>query len=222
MPGQSATRRYHSPRRSEQAEATRIAVLVAAQRLFERDGYARTSVAAIAKEARVTPRTVYLGFETKAGLLRAVWNRALRGEHDDAPVAAQRWFQEVLEEPDPERTLRLNAHNSRRFKERSTELLQVVRDAAPVETEIAGLWQRIQAEYHANQRAVVESLRPGALKQGLSVTRAADMIWALNHPNTWIQLHVLRGWTPAQYERWVGDTSCQQLLTQTGPSNERP
>jgi AcrR family transcriptional regulator len=212
MSSRPSTRPYHSPRRREQAEATRVAILAAAQRLFERDGYAATSVAAIAREAAVTPRTVYLGFETKAGVLRAVWNRALRGERDDAPVAAQRWFQEVLEQPDPERTLRLNARNSRRFKERSTELLQVVRDAAPLEAEIAGLWDRIQTEYHANQRAVVESLGPGALRRGLGVSRAADIIWTLNHPNTWIQLRVLRGWTPTQYERWVGDTSCEQLL----------
>jgi AcrR family transcriptional regulator len=212
MSSRSSTRAYHSPRRREQAEATRAAILAAAQRLFERDGYAGTSVAAIAREADVTPRTVYLGFETKAGLLRGVWNRALRGERDEAPVAQQRWFQEVLEEPDPDRTLRLNARNSRRFKQRSTELLQVVRDAAPLEAEIAGLWDRIQTEYHANQRAVVESLRPGALRPGLGVSRAADIIWTLNHPNTWIQLALLRGWSPAQYERWVGDTSCQQLL----------
>ena len=198
MSSRSSTRAYDAPRRREQAEATaRLAILAAAQRLFERDGYAGTSVAAIAREARVTPRTVYLGFETKAGLLRAVWNRALRAERDDAPVAAQRWFQQVLEEPDPERTLRLNARNSRRFKERSTGLLQVVRDAAPLEAEIADLWERIQTEYHANQRAVVDSLGPGALRRGLSVTHAADIIWALNHPNTWIQLTVLRGWTPA-------------------------
>jgi AcrR family transcriptional regulator len=214
MSTKSSTRAYDSPRRREQAEATRLAILAAAQRLFERDGYAGTSVASIAEEAAVTPRTVYLGFETKAGLLRAVWNRALRGERDEAPVAAQRWFQEVLEQPDPERTLRLNARNSRRFKERSTELLQVVRDAGAIEPEIAGLWERIQTEYHANQRAVVESLGPGTLRLGLSVTRAADIIWTLNHPNTWIQLRVLRGWTPARYERWVGDTSCEQLLRQ--------
>jgi AcrR family transcriptional regulator len=217
MSTKSSTRAYDSPRRREQAEATRVAILAAAQRLFERDGYAGTSVASVAEEAAVTPRTVYLGFETKAGLLRAVWNRALRGERDEAPVAAQRWFQEVLEQPDPERTLRLNARNSRRFKELSTELLQVVRDAAPVEPEIAGLWERIQTEYHANQRAVVESLGPGTLRRGLSVTLAADIIWTLNHPNTWIQLRVLRGWTPARYERWVGDTSCEQLLSPRQP-----
>jgi AcrR family transcriptional regulator len=173
-------------------------------------------VAAIANEAGVTPRTVYLGFETKTGLLRAVWNRALRGERDDAPVAEQRWFREVLREPDPERTLRLNARNPRRFKERSTELLQVVRDTAPLEAAIAELWERIQVEYHANQLAVVRSLGPGALRRGLGERRAADIIWALNHPNTWIQLRVLRRWTPAQYERWVGDTSCEQLLTPDG------
>jgi AcrR family transcriptional regulator len=217
MSTKSSTRAYDSPRRREQAEATRLAILAAAQRLFERDGYAGTSVASIAEEAEVTPRTVYLGFETKAGLLRAVWNRALRGERDEGPVAAQRWFQEVLDQPDPERTLRLNARNSRRFKERSTELLQVVRDAAPIEPEIAGLWERIQTEYHANQRAVVESLGPGTLRRGLGVTHAADIIWTLNHPNTWIQLRVLRGWTPARYERWVGDTSCVQLLSPRQP-----
>jgi AcrR family transcriptional regulator len=184
----------------------------AARELFEHEGYATTSVAAIAKAAQVTPRTVYLGFETKAGLLRAIWNSALRGERDDAPVAQQRWFQEVLNEPDPERALRLNARNSRRFKEQSTKLLQVVRDAAPLEPAICELWGRIQVEYHANQLAVVRSLGKGALRPGLGERRAADIIWSLNHPNTWIQLSVLRDWTPGQYERWVADKSCQQLL----------
>ena len=212
MSSRSNRRPYDSPRRREQAAATRQAVIDAAQELFERDGYAGTSMAAIAQAAQVTPRTVYLGFETKAGLLRAVWNRALRGERDDAPVAEHRWFQEVINEPDPERTLRHNARNSRRFKERSTRLLQLVRDAAPLEPAIAELWDRIQVEYRANQLAVVRSLGPGALRRGLSQPRAADILWSLNHPNTWIQLSVLCGWTPAQYERWVGDASCQQLL----------
>lgn len=190
---------------------TRQAVIAAARDLFEREGYATTSVAAIAKAAYVTPRTVYLGFETKAGLLRAVWNHALRSGREDLPVAEQRWFREAINESDAERTLRLNARNSRRFKERSTALLQVVRDTAPLEPAIAELWERIQVEYHANQLAVVRSLSPGALRPRLGEQRAADILWSLNHPNTWIQLSVLRGWTPNQYERWVADASCQQL-----------
>jgi AcrR family transcriptional regulator len=212
MSSNSERRHYDSPRRRDQAAATREAMISAARQLFEREGYPATSIAAIAAAARVTPRTVYLGFETKAGLLRAVWNSALRGDVDGPPVAEQRWYREVIEEPNPERTLRLNARNSRRFKERSTALLQVVRDTAPLEPAIAELWDRIQVEYHANQLAVVRSLGPGALKRGLGERRAADIIWTLNHPSTWIQLRALRGWTPAQYERWVGDTSCEQLL----------
>ena len=212
MSSRTNRRPYNSPRRREQAAATRQAVAGAARQLLERDGYPATSIEAVAKAAQVTPRTVYLGFETKAGLLRAVWNSSLRGDVDSPPVAEHRWFQEVLEEPDPERALRLNARNSRRFKERSTALLQVIRDAAPLEPGIAELWDRIQVEYHANQLAVVRSLGPQALKPGLSARHAADIIWTLNHPTSWIQLNVQRGWTPARYERWVADTSCQQLL----------
>ncbi len=60
--------------------------------------------------------------------------------------------------------------------------------AAPLEPAIAELWERIQVEYHANQLAVVRSLGPGALRRGLGERRAADIIWLLNHPNTWIQV----------------------------------
>ena len=64
--GVKATRRYDSTRRREQAAATRREILEAAQRLFERDGYGATTMAAIAAEAGVALKTVYLAFETKA------------------------------------------------------------------------------------------------------------------------------------------------------------
>src|SRR3954454_17720791 len=91
-------RRYDSPRRREQAAATRREILTAAQRLFERDGYAATTMAAVAAEARVALKTVYVAFETKSGVLRALWNLRLRGDRDDVPVAQQRWDREVIEE----------------------------------------------------------------------------------------------------------------------------
>src|SRR3954471_6695500 len=103
-----ATRSYDSPRRREQAAATQAAILDAAQLLFERDGYAATTMAAIAAEARVALKTVYVAFETKSGVLRALWNLRLRGDRDDVPVAEQEWYRAVLEEPDPERQLRIN------------------------------------------------------------------------------------------------------------------
>ena len=111
--GVKATRRYDSTRRREQAAATRLEILEAAQRLFERDGYGATTMAAIAAEAGVALKTVYLAFETKSGLLRALWHLRLRGDEDEAPVGRRQWFRDVIDEPDPARQLRLNARNPR-------------------------------------------------------------------------------------------------------------
>src|ERR671922_1608921 len=122
------TRRYESPRRREQAAATRRSILDAAQRLFEKQGYAATTMAAIAAEAGVALKTVYLAFETKSGVLRALWNVLLRGDHGEVPVAEQSWYREVLAEPDPERKLRLNARNSRAAKTRIAGVLKVIRN----------------------------------------------------------------------------------------------
>src|SRR3984893_2938089 len=135
-----AKRPYDSPRRREQTAATRLEILDAAQRLFERDGYPATTMAAIATEARVALKTVYVAFETKSGLLRALWNHVLRGGREAVPVAEQPWYREVLEEPDPERQLRMNARNSCVVKRRIGELLEVIRSAAPTDHDIATLW----------------------------------------------------------------------------------
>ena len=207
------TRSYNSSRRREQAAATRRDILEAAQRLFERQGYAATTMAAIAAEAGVALKTVYLAFETKSGVLRALWNQLLRGDDGEAPVAERSWYREVVEEPDPQRQLRLNARNSRVAKSRIAGVLRVIREAAPVEPDTGALWERIQSEFHANQRVIVERLAERkALRRGLDVDRATDILWTLNHPDVWQLLVGKRGWTPEQYEQWFGETACSQLL----------
>ena len=59
--------------RSEQVQATRRAVLVAARSAFGRNGYAQTSVDEIAAAARVTKGAVYHHFAGKKALFRAVY-----------------------------------------------------------------------------------------------------------------------------------------------------
>jgi AcrR family transcriptional regulator len=208
-----AKRPYESPRRQAQAAATRRDILDAAQRLFEANGYPATTMAEIAKEAGVALKTVYLAFQTKSGLLRALWNLLLRGDETDRPVAEQDWYRAVLDEQDPQRQLRLNAHNSATGKQRISATLEVIRTAAAADPDVASLWQRIQNDYHANQRAIVEQLQDrGHLPRHLDVQEATDILWTINHPNTWQLLVVDRGWTPEQYERWTGDLACAQLL----------
>jgi AcrR family transcriptional regulator len=215
-------RRYDSPRRREQAAETRARILEAAQRLFEAQGYAATSMNAVAAEAGVALKTVYVAFESKSGLLRALWQLLLRGDEEPAPVGERPWYREVLDEPDPARQLRLNARNSRVVKERVGALMEVLRNAAPADPEIQALWDRIQAEFHDNQRAIVRSLqRKKALKPGLGVNRAADILWALNHPNLYRLLVSDRGWSPTQYEEWLADTISSQLLPSSSVKGRR-
>lgn len=211
--GVKGGRQYRSPRREQQAASTRVEILRAAQRLFEAHGYAGTTMAAIAAEAEVALKTVYLAFDTKARLLRAVWDVALKGDDADAPVAERPWYVAVLEEPDPQRKLRRIAEASCTVKLRIAALLRVIRDAAPSDEEIGALWALIQSDFHANQGAIIASLgRANALAPGLDAARATDILWTLNHPDVWLLLVGERGWAPEQFEAWLGDTAIDQLL----------
>jgi AcrR family transcriptional regulator len=206
-------RAYHSHRRQEQAAATRRSILAAAQRLFVAQGYVTTTMEDIAGEAGVALKTVYLGFATKSGLLRAVWDLVLKGDTDDAPVAQRAAYLEVLAEPDPRRQLELNARNARAAKERIGPMLAVIRSAAVVDADGAALWELIQTDFHANQRVIVESVAAkGALRAGLDVEHATDILWTLNHPEVWLLLSTRRGWSGAEFEHWFAAACCRELL----------
>ena len=51
-----------------------------------------------------------------------------------------------------------------------------------------------------------------ALRPSLDITRTADVLWTLNHPDVWLLLVGRRGGTPEQFEQWFGGTVCSQLL----------
>ncbi len=115
-------------------------------------------MAAIASEASVSLKTVYVTFETKSGLLRALWHLLLRGDDEPVPVGERPWFRAVLDEPDPERQLRLNVRNAKMVSGRIGPMLHVVRRAASADPEVDELWRRIQTEFYDNQRSIVEVL----------------------------------------------------------------
>ncbi|MDQ3659640.1 MAG: TetR/AcrR family transcriptional regulator [Actinomycetota bacterium] len=207
------SRRYDSPRRREQAAATRRSMLETAQRLFEADGYVATSVPAIAEQAGVALKTVYLAFETKANLLRVLWEERLSGEEADLDVTERAWYREMLDEPDAQRQLRLLASQSRAVKSRSGLLMDVIRNAAGSDPEIAALWKEIQSKLLGVQGSVVERLHEkDCLKGSLDVATATDILWALNHPSLWYLFVVERGWSGQEYERWLGDIFIFEML----------
>jgi AcrR family transcriptional regulator len=217
-------RAYDSRRRLEQAAANRRAVLDAAHRRFVTDGYVATTMDVIAAEAGVALKTVYVGFGTKARLLRALWDLQLKGDEDDAPVADRAWYQQMLAEPDPAQLLERIAANSCAVKARIGRLLGVIRTAAAVDADAGELWELIQSDFHANQRALIEALAArGGLREGLDVDRATDVLWTLNHPDVWLLLVVERAWTPEAFEAWFAGALADLLLSRAaaGPPSAR-
>lgn len=221
--GDRPKRTYDSTRRRQQAAATRLDMLSAAQRRFERDGYVATTMEAIAGEARVSLKTVYAAFTTKAGLLRAVWDLALKGDTADDPVGARQWYLDMLDEPDPSQQVRLIARNSCAVKRRIGPMLGVIRSAAVVDPDGAALWTLIQSDFLDNQRSLVDAIqRHGGLRAGLDAATAGDVLWTLNHPDVWLLLVGERGWTPEAFENWLTVALQQQLLGAATPDAPTP
>ena len=84
-------RTYRSDRRAEQATQTRRRVLAAATGLFERQGYAATTVRQVAADAGVAVQTVEASFGSKPRLLKACIDVAIAGDDEAVPVLARDW-----------------------------------------------------------------------------------------------------------------------------------
>ncbi len=168
---------------------------------------------AVAVRAKVSLKTVYNAYASKSGLLRAVWDLSLKGDLDDAPVAERPWYTTLMSEPDPQRQLAMTAAASRVVKTRIGPMLKVIRDASAVDEDLAALWELIQSDFWANQRAIIESLAAkGALRPGLDIDQATDLLWMLNHPDVWLLLVDRRGWSPGEWEIWFAEACKHQLL----------
>ena len=206
-------RSYHSPRRQAQAAATRRSILEAAQRLFERQGYAATTMDAIAEDAGVALKTVYVAFATKSGVLRGLWDLLLKGDLDErrgGRAAVVSRGPRRGRPPPPTATERAQLTRRQGADRRGPGDDSQRRSHRP---DIDALWNLIQTDFYDNQRTIVQTLhRKKALRPGLDVTRATDILWTLNHPDMWQLLVGRRAWTPEQYEKWFADTACSQLL----------
>jgi AcrR family transcriptional regulator len=209
----ASSRRYLSPRRQQTAQQTRRAVLAAAQALFVEHGYLATTVEQIAQRAGVSKPTVFAAVGSKRTLLKQLRDLALAGDEQPVPVAQRAWYQQALGEPDPWRSLRLYARNVADMHQRSADLHEVLRVAASADPELAELWQASEDERRTGAGYVVDALLgKGPLKAALDRDAAVDLLWVLTSSASFQGLVRARGWPRHKYERWLGDTFCEQLL----------
>src|SRR6266571_83815 len=155
MPKAVKHRRYDSPRRREQARATRQAVLEAARELFVERGYAVTTIDAIAAGAGVSPETVYATFKNKRSLLSQLVDVSMAGDDAPIPILERSWVREVRDEPEPLRRLQILARNGRLILERTAPIYDVLRSAAAADPQVAVLWELNKAQRFAGQRELL-------------------------------------------------------------------
>lgn len=213
MPRPVKTRPYDSTRRRAKAAGNRVAILDAAQRLFLADGYARTSIVAVAREAQVSPDLIYRHFSNKKGLVVELLNYAVTGELDAPKVLDQERVRAVLDEPDQRRQLAMFAVDIAARVARAQPIDDVIRSAGEVDAEIAEMHARMHRTRLRNIRGFVEAVAShGPLRDGLDIDVAAATVWALTSPGTRRQLVGDVGWNQDQYAAWLHDTVENYLL----------
>jgi AcrR family transcriptional regulator len=200
-------RRYSTPKRDQRAAATRAAILAAAETMFLRDGYAQTSMKAIAAQAGVSEKTMYLAFSTKATLLRQVIHLAVRGDEASTPLSERPEWRAVFAGPVEQILTRFVALNTT-LMTRTAAVIALGESAASTDPELAQYRDQAHAETRTNLRALAAELNArGVLAPGISEQDAADTIYALaTDESVYLRLTGECGWTPARYADLIART----------------
>lgn len=204
-------RSYDGTRRREKAQRTRELVIDVAERLFRDNGYGATTVATIAEQSGVSVDTVYKAFGGKAGLVRAIYARALQGS---GPVPAYERSEAVqAREADARNIVHAWAGFVTEIAPRAIPILLMVRSAAVADPELASLIDEFDAERLDRMRDNARRLETaGHLRPGISVNQAADILWTYSSPVFYELLVLRRGMPIAEFERFIADAMIAALL----------
>lgn len=206
-------RKYDSTLRSEAAKGTRQAILDSARRLFLEKGYAATTMPAIAKAAGTALDTVYATVGKKPALFRLLVEAAISGTDRAVPAEERDYVRAIRAEVDAARKLQLYASALRGIQPRLAPLIRVLQDAAPLDRELDELWKTISRRRAENMSLFARDLAAtGCLRPGVSVAKAADIIWTMNAPELYLLLVEQRGWSREEYCDWLGDAWIRLLL----------
>ena len=204
-------RRYHSPKRERQARQTREQIVEAARRLFARDGFTKTTVEAIAREAGVSAQTVYASVGSKRAIVLALLDRM------EAEGGNEELRRELGSTKDPRRQLRAIVSFNRRLFERGRDVLDVVM-ATRADADVEAFGRAGEARRREGQARWVRAwAEAGVLRPNLDEGEAADVLWALTGPELYWLFAVNGGWAGFRFEQWLFGTLESQLFGETSP-----
>ncbi len=191
--------------RQRQALETRKLIVEAATRLFLEQGYAATTIDAIAAAAGVAVSTVYAIFTNKRGILgeiRQAWHEASQ---------VKELYAQGVALGDPERFLELAAQATRRQWEGGATMIAITQSAAAIDPEAAAELKQSLSGRRANLGTFVQAIYP-KLRQDISGAQAAAILLALTHAEVYQELVGAHGWSAEAYEAWLAGALKQQLL----------
>jgi AcrR family transcriptional regulator len=205
---------YNSALRAAQARATRRAIVDAAARLFIERGYGATTVDAIAKAAGVSRKTVFTSVGGKTEALKLAIDWAHVGDDEPVPMLERPHIKAQMQEPDARRILTAYARQIREVGARTAPLHEVVRAAAGLDEEVRALAEEGRAQRIRGMRVLAQVLADrSALKPGLALAEAADVLWLLNDPGVYYRLVIEQHWDPDRYQDWLADSLISLLIS---------
>ena len=206
-------RSYDASGRRAQAQARRLAVVLAARDLFERDGYRPTTIAAIAAHAGVSAESVYKGFGTKAALAKAVFDIELAGDGEPVPVAGRPAMQAVRDEPDVRRKIAMFADGLAQRQARSARVQILIRDGRHADDSLAPIWEKMHDEGLTGMTVLGRHLlRTGQLRHGIELGEVRDVLWNYLAIDHYERLVLSRGWPLERYSRWLAEALISALV----------
>ena len=195
-------------RREEYAQATRQAIIDAARKLFAERGYFATKVDDIAAEARVAPATVYAGGGGKRGLL----DELIRIWTTDPIVEAT--ITDIGASSDPVEIIREVSSVVRRMREEFADVMRLLLTTAPLDSNVAEQLRGATDVYRGAFVPIAQRLSDlGALRPGLDVEQAVDLLWFYFGYASLFTLHNDNGWSYERAEQWLADQACRELLS---------
>ncbi|HNP58374.1 MAG TPA: helix-turn-helix domain-containing protein [Gordonia sp. (in: high G+C Gram-positive bacteria)] len=201
-------RSYDSPARREAARATRASIIAAAREILLAGGYDGMTVARLADTAGVSPQTVYNSIGGKAQVVKAVYDVMLAGDDDPTPMSQRPAFLALSTSSDPEAFFRAYAHLSRLIFERVGPLLGVLlQGGSGGDADLRALVTTIEGERRTGNGHALDRLEESHGIPDLPGGRARlhDIVWTLTAPEVADRLIRQCGWSPDDYETWLGD-----------------
>lgn len=197
-------RSYDASGRREQARARRLAVVLAARDLFERDGFRQTTIVEVAAAARVSAESVYKNFGSKANLAKAVFDLVIAGDDEPVPMAQRPAMQAIRDEPDVRRKIALFVDGLVQRQARSAKVQILIRDGRHVDDALDPVWAKLNEEGLIGMTMLGRHLfDTGQLREGIDFQEVCDVLWNYLAIDTYERLVLFRGWRLERYSRWL-------------------